>query len=42
MFGKCPYDIARQIFPDEFFKSLDLKQFLPQEVHLMPDLLKKK
>lgn len=39
-FGKCPYELARQIFPEEFFDLLGLYQIKDTEVELTPKLIK--
>lgn len=40
LFGKCPYDLAMDILPDDFFVLLGLKQIPAKEVLLTPGLLK--
>ena len=40
LFEKCPYDLARDIFPDDFFVLLGLEQIPAKEVLLAPGLLK--
>lgn len=40
-FGKCPYELARQMFPEEFFDLLGLYQIKDTEVELTPKLIKK-
>lgn len=40
-FGKCPYELAMQIFPEEFFDLLGLYQIKDTEVELTPNLIKK-
>lgn len=40
-FGKCPYELAMQIFPEEFFDLLGLYQIKDTEVELTPKLIKK-
>lgn len=39
-FGKCPYELARQIFPEEFFDLLGLYQIKDTEVEMTPKLIK--
>ena len=39
-FGKCPYELAIQIFPAEFFELLGLYQIKDTEVELTPKLIK--
>lgn len=39
-FGKCPYELAMQIFPAEFFELLGLYQIKDTEVELTPKLIK--
>ena len=39
-FGKCPYELAVQIFPPEFFELLGLYQIKDTEVELTPKLIK--
>lgn len=41
LFGKCPYDVARSVLPEDFFILLGLEQYPMNEVHLKPSLLKK-
>lgn len=40
LFGKCPYEVARQIFPEDFFDLLGLYQIKDTEVELTPKLIK--
>lgn len=39
--GKCPYDVARQFFPEDFFLLLGLETIPPEDVFLKPALIKK-
>ena len=39
-FGKCPYELAMQLFPQEFFDLLGLYQIKDTEVELTPKLIK--
>ena len=39
--GKCPYDIARQMLPDDFFLLLGLETIQPDNILLKPALIKK-
>lgn len=39
-FGKCPYEMARLVFPEEFFDLLGLYQIKDTEVELTPKLIK--
>lgn len=38
--GKCPYDVAKQFFPEDFFMLLGLETIPPEDVFLKPALLK--
>jgi len=38
--GKCPYEIARMLMPEDFFLRLGLEQIPPDEVDLTPSLLR--
>lgn len=40
LFGKCPYEAARTILPEDFFLLLGLEQIPPERVILQPRLLK--
>ena len=40
LFGKCPYDLAMDILPDDFFVLLGLELIPAKEVLLTPGLLK--
>lgn len=40
LFEKCPYDLATDILPDDFFILLGLEQIPAKEVLLTPELLK--
>lgn len=40
LFGKCPYSLARNILPDDFFIFLGLEQIPSNQVILAPELLK--
>lgn len=42
LFGRCPYEVAMAALPEDFFLLLGLEQIPPEEVTLMPSLLKKK
>lgn len=42
LLGKCPYDIASSILPEDFFILLGLCCILPEDVNLTPKLLYKK
>lgn len=42
LFGRCPYEVARAVLPEDFFLLLGLEQIPPEEVTLKPSLLKKK
>lgn len=37
--GKCPFDLAKTIFPKDFFLMLGLEQIPPDEVVMKPSLL---
>lgn len=37
--GKCPYDVARAMLPEDFFALLGLESVPAEEVNLTPDLL---
>jgi IS30 family transposase len=39
-FGKCAYDLAMDVFPEEYFTLLGLYKIEPKEVFLKPQLLK--
>lgn len=39
-FGKCAYDLAMEVFPQEYFDLLGLYKIDPNEVMLKPQLLK--
>jgi len=41
LFGKCAYDLAMDVFPEEFFDLLGLYKIEPEEVTLKPSLLKR-
>lgn len=38
--GKAPIDLAMEAFGEETVKKLGLTKMNPDEVHLMPDLIK--
>lgn len=40
LFGKTPYDIAKRVFPEDFFDMLGLYEIPPEQVLLKPALLK--
>lgn len=40
LFEKCPYDLAKNLFPDDFFILLGLEQIPANEVLMKPELLK--
>ena len=37
--GKCPYDVAMNVLPEDFFGFLGLEKIPPEEVNLTPELL---
>ncbi len=37
--GKCPYDVAMNVLPEDFFGFLGLEKVPPEEVNLTPELL---
>lgn len=39
-FGKCAYDLAMEVFPQEYFDLLGLYRIPPNDVYLKPQLLK--
>ena len=41
LFGKCPYDVASSVLPEDIFILLGLEQYPMNEVHLKPYLLKR-
>lgn len=41
LFGKCPYDLAAQVLPRDFFILLGLEKISPENVILKPSLLSK-
>ena len=40
LMGKCPFDMAENILPRDFFALLGLEKIPPEDVNLTPDLLK--
>ena len=40
LMGKCPFDMAENILPGDFFVLLGLEKIPPEDVNLTPDLLK--
>jgi len=40
LFHRCPYDVAMQVVPEDFFLLLGLEKIAPEEVTLTPALLK--
>lgn len=41
LYGKCPYEAARSVLPEDFFLLLGLELIPPEQVLLQPRLLKK-
>lgn len=39
LYGKCPFDLAEQLYPQEFFDKLGLVRIPPDEILLKPQLL---
>ena len=42
LYGKCPYDIAKSVYPEDFFLLLGLEKISAEEVIMNPKLLKRK
>ncbi|WP_130836043.1 hypothetical protein [Lachnoclostridium sp. Marseille-P6806] len=40
LFGKCPYELAMTVLPEDFFLLLGLKRIAGNEVMLTPELVK--
>lgn len=40
LFGKCPYDLAQMVMPEDFFILLGLEKIAPDDILLNPSLLK--
>ncbi len=40
LYGKCPYDIAKSVYPEDFFLLLGLEQIPAEQVIMKPELLR--